>query len=138
MIDKQASGQIAAARADERCTVILCKGCCCGNARKHPDVSQKDQMARLRLIKEITVRTSDDCLGVCSYSNVVVVRPCPAARRRGARPTWLGFVLDDTAVDAIGAWASQGGPGTVPPPDLLALHEIQPPRRPHPAAERRA
>ncbi|WP_218155912.1 hypothetical protein [Nonomuraea wenchangensis] len=126
------------ARADERCTVILCKGCCCGSAGKHPDVSQKDQMARLRLIKEIKVRTSDDCLGVCSYSNVVVVRPRPTARRGGARPTWLGFVLDDLVVDAIGHWAAQGGPGAAPVPEILTLYEIQPPRRPHPAGRRRA
>ena len=94
-------------------------------------------MARLRSIAGVVVRTSNDCLGLCAQSNVVVIHPCPAARCRGGKPVWLGFVLDDTAIDAMGHWIIQGGPGLAPIPDILTLHEIQPPRRPHPTGEGR-
>ncbi len=75
--------------------------------------------------RRATVRVSD-CLGPCERSNVAVVVPSRAARRGGARPVWLGRVLDDDAIDAIAAWASAGGPGRAAPPPLLDLHRFRP------------
>ena len=123
--------------SDRCCVVIFCKGCCCGTAKKHPGVRQLDQIMRLRSFSRTLVRTSKDCLGTCAHSNVVVVHPSPVERRRGAKPVWLGFVTDDTVVDSIGEWVSKGGPGRIRIPDILALHEIRPPARPHPTGRTR-
>jgi hypothetical protein len=113
---------------DERCTVFLCRGCCCGHQRKHPHVEHAAHLHRLReqAGNQTAVRVSD-CLGPCERSNVVVLVPSRAARRAGARPVWLGWVLDTTAIDAIADWACAGGPGIAPPPPLLELHQFRPP-----------
>jgi hypothetical protein len=71
------------------------------------------------------VRASD-CLGPCECSNVAVVVPGRQARRAGARPVWLGWVLDDEATDAIAAWVRAGGPGQAALPALLELHRFRP------------
>jgi hypothetical protein len=115
---------------DERCTVFLCRGCCCGTDGKHPQV---DLAAQLRRVRDqaggrAQVRVSD-CLGPCARSNVAVVVPGRQARRAGARPVWLGWVLDDGAADAIAAWVRAGGPGRAELPALLELHWFHPPRR---------
>jgi hypothetical protein len=115
---------------DDRCTVFLCRGCCCGSHRKHPQVDHADQIGRLReqVGRQATVRVTD-CLGPCGRSNVAVVVPSRTARRAGDRPVWLGWVLDDTAIDAIAAWVRAGGPGRAAAPTLLTLHQFRPPRR---------
>lgn len=120
---------------DEGCTVLLCRGCCCGSRRKHPDLDHDAHLHRLR--QQITgsgrVRVSD-CLGPCERSNVAVVIPSRSARRDGARPVWLGWVLDDDAIDAIACWVRAGGPGRSEPPTALTLQEFAPPRRATPAS----
>jgi hypothetical protein len=115
---------------DEQCTVFLCRGCCCGTHRKHPHLDHTAQLWRLRehIGPRARVRVSD-CLGPCERSNIAVVVPSRAARQAGARPVWLGWILDDTAVDAIAAWASDGGPGRATAPALLQLHQFDPARR---------
>ncbi|WP_444544227.1 (2Fe-2S) ferredoxin domain-containing protein [Planosporangium mesophilum] len=124
-------------RAGAGCTVTVCRGCCCGTTAKHPDVDHAGQLARLRgaLVGVAQVRVSD-CLDVCEHSNVVVVSPSPAGRKAGARPVWLGFVLDDGAVDDIAAWVGSGGPGLADPPVTVDLYAFTPPRRAARAAER--
>ncbi|MFD0718578.1 (2Fe-2S) ferredoxin domain-containing protein [Streptomyces globosus] len=119
------------ARAERPCTLVLCRGCCCGDPRKNPGTDHAGQLARLREAAaasggRIAVRTSD-CLGPCSQANVLVVQPATEARRRGARAAWFGWALDDTATDEVIAWAEAGGPGVAPLPATLDLHRIEPP-----------
>lgn len=67
-----------------------------------------------------------------------MVQPTTEARRRGARATWFGWALDDTATDEVIAWAQSGGPGVTPVPATLDLHRIDPPEpEPRPEAKRR-
>jgi hypothetical protein len=67
--------------------------------------------------------------GADEHSNVAVVVPGRQARRAGARPVWLRWVLDDEATDAIAAWVRAGGPGRAALPALLELHWFRPARR---------
>lgn len=98
--------------------VVLCRGCCCGTADKHPDVDHDAQRVALQ---GAAARTGArlvvaDCLDACERSNVVVLRP----RGRGSpRPVWLGDVLDEAHTDAVVAWAQAGGPGLAPLPAVL-------------------
>ncbi|WP_329111252.1 hypothetical protein OG792_13615 [Micromonospora sp. NBC_01699] len=109
--------------------MTVCRGCCCGSVRKHPEVDHAGQVERLRaeVGAEHRVRVTDDCLDACERSNVVVVHPSPAGRAAGARPVWFGFVLDDPAVDEIAAWVRAGGPGVVPLPPVLELYSVPAP-----------
>ncbi|MEU9100143.1 (2Fe-2S) ferredoxin domain-containing protein [Streptomyces sp. NPDC048361] len=118
------------------CTLVVCRGCCCGDARKTPGTDHARQLDRLRTAAarsggRIAVRTTD-CLGPCGQANVIVVQPSGRARQRGARAAWVGWVLDDYATDDIVAWAEQGGPGVADPSPTLALQMI-----PAPAEARR-
>lgn len=113
------------------CLVTVCRDCCCGSARKHPRTDHDRQLTRLR--KELgaaghRVRTSL-CLDLCEQSNVMVVHPAPAARRKGARPVWFGLVLDDAVTDDIADWVRAGGPGVAEMPAPLELSVVDPPAR---------
>ncbi|MQS36311.1 (2Fe-2S) ferredoxin domain-containing protein [Streptomyces katsurahamanus] len=110
------------------CTLVVCRGCCCGDARKHPGTDHDGQLTRLREAAaasrgRIEVRTTD-CLGPCGQANVIVVQPSTEGRRRGARAAWIGWALDDDALDSIVAWALAGGPGLSEPPATLLLQTI--------------
>ncbi|MFH8799155.1 (2Fe-2S) ferredoxin domain-containing protein [Streptomyces sp. NPDC017936] len=114
------------------CTLVVCRGCCCGDARKHPGHDHARQPERLRAAAAASgggfqVRTTD-CLGPCGQANVVV-RPSAAGRRAGGRAAWVGFVLDDDCTEEILAWAAAGGPGVAAPPVTLELQFIRPPGR---------
>ena len=96
---------IGAAR-ERPCTVVVCRGCCCGNRSKHPGTDHAWQLDRLRAAGAehgFQVRTTD-CLGPCDQANVLVVQPSAAGRRAG------------------------GGPGLADPPTTLELQFIRPPR----------
>ncbi|MFD7445976.1 (2Fe-2S) ferredoxin domain-containing protein [Streptomyces sp. NPDC059909] len=113
------------------CTLVVCRGCCCGDARKHPGTDHDAQLRRLLEAAavsrgRIAVRTSD-CLGPCGQANVVVVQPSTEARRRGARAVWVGFALDDDATEDLLAWAESGGPGVAEPSATLELQMIPAP-----------
>jgi (2Fe-2S) ferredoxin len=110
------------------CTLTVCRDCCCGSATKHPSVDHDAQVARLRtaLAPGHRVRTSQ-CLDACAQSNVMVVHPAPAARRRGARPVWFGLVLDETVESDLVEWVRAGGPGVAAIPPVLELSVITPP-----------
>ncbi|MEV7671858.1 (2Fe-2S) ferredoxin domain-containing protein [Streptomyces sp. NPDC088752] len=114
------------------CSLVVCRGCCCGDARKNPGTDHEAQLARLREAAaasggRLAVRTSD-CLGPCAQANIVVVQPSTEGRRRGGRAAWVGFTLDDDCLDDILAWAEAGGPGIAPPPATLALQMVDPPK----------
>ncbi|MFI0986553.1 hypothetical protein [Streptomyces exfoliatus] len=114
------------------CSLVVCRGCCCGDARKNPGTDHAGQLARLREAAaasrgRLAVRTSD-CLGPCAQANIVVVQPSTEGRRRGGRAAWIAFTLDDDSLDDILAWTAAGGPGVVPPPATLALQMIDPPK----------
>lgn len=111
-------------KARKGCRITVCRGCCCGTERKHPDVDSDGQLGALRRITDVLVT---DCLDACGQSNVVVVQPSPAGRHAGGRPAWLGLVNDDTAVDEIAVWVAAGGPGLAPMPAMLELHAMAPP-----------
>ena len=117
---------------NERAGVVVCRGCCCGNARKDPRTDHSAQLRRLEVIagrrpSQVSVRTSD-CLGPCSQANVVVVRPSALGRRGGGRPVWLALIRDLAVLDLVESWLADGGPGLAPIPDLLSLHVIPAPK----------
>ncbi len=114
------------------CTLVVCRGCCCGDPVKYPDDDHAWQLERLRAGAEASggrfvVRTVD-CLGPCDQANVVVVQPSGEGRRRGARPTWIGFAMGDDCTEDLVDWAAAGGPGVAPPPVALELQFVRPPR----------
>ena len=101
-----------------RFTALVCRGCCCGTERKHPDVDHDAQLEALT----VAARTGGghcrvvDCVDECWASNVVVVR------RSGAHePTlWLGGVLAVEQTTAVANWLADGAHGA-PPPDIAPL-----------------
>ncbi|MER6347001.1 (2Fe-2S) ferredoxin domain-containing protein [Streptomyces sp. NPDC001595] len=114
------------------CTLVVCRGCCCGNARKHPGTDHAWQLARLRAAAaesggRFAVRTTD-CLGPCDQANVVVVQPSSTGRRAGGRAVWVGFATDDDSTEELLRWAADGGPGVAEPPAALELQFIPAPR----------
>ena len=100
--------------------VTICRGCCCGTKRKHPDTDHDAQLDQLRdVVGADRVRVVTECLGACEQSNVMVIVPSPLGRIFGGRPTWIGQVLDQTTLTEVVEWISHGGPGTTIPPDGL-------------------
>jgi hypothetical protein len=113
----------------DTCTLTVCRDCCCGSRDKHPGVDHDGQLTALADLAAGAHRVRvSECLSVCERSNVVVVQPSPVARRRGARPVYLGEILDDESVAAIGAWLAAGGPGVAPMPARLHGHLFPAPR----------
>jgi (2Fe-2S) ferredoxin len=104
--------------------LTVCRGCCCGTDKKHPDVDHEGQLTRLRAAVGADRVLVADCLDSCDFSNVVVVRPDRAAQRAGARPAWFGGVLSDEVVDDILDWVAAGGPGRAAMPEALAGNVI--------------
>jgi len=112
------------------CTLVVCRGCCCGHPGKHPGTDHARQLDRLRAAAAehgFRVRTTD-CLGPCDQANVIVVQPSGEGRRAGGRPTWVGFAMDDACTEEIAGWAAAGGPGVAEPPMSLELQFIRPRR----------
>ncbi len=112
------------------CTLVVCRGCCCGNARKHPGPDHAGQVTRLRAAAAehgFRVRTTD-CLGPCDQANVIVVTPSPAGRRAGGQAAWIGFATDEDSTEDVVRWTAAGGPGLAEPPLTLELQFISPPR----------
>jgi hypothetical protein len=127
---------------DRICTLIVCRGCCCGNPRKHPGADHAWQLDRLRAAAagsggRLAVRTTD-CLGPCDQGNIIVVHPCAEGRRKGGHATWIGFAMDDACTDDILRWAAAGGPGVTEPPPTLELQVIRPPGPTQARGRRRA
>lgn len=104
--------------------VTVCRGCCCGTAEKHPGIDHERQLRALREGVGTGNISVANCLDSCDYSNVVVVRPAPPARARGARPVWFGGVLTEEATQDILRWIAAGGPGRADMPDGLVARLI--------------
>ncbi|MFF2145083.1 (2Fe-2S) ferredoxin domain-containing protein [Kitasatospora sp. NPDC058190] len=134
MADAGRPGPLTLRPGGRPCTVVVCRGCCCGSARKHTGTDHDGQLARLRAAAErsggtLVVRTTD-CLDACLQSNVIVVQPSTHGRTRGGRPVWLGWALDDDSIALILDYALAGGPGLAELPVALDLQRITPPRTP--------
>ncbi|MYT73599.1 MULTISPECIES: (2Fe-2S) ferredoxin domain-containing protein [unclassified Streptomyces] len=113
-----------------RCTVTVCRGCCCGTPAKVPHLDHAAQLADLRsALAGVAMIRRTDCLDACERANVIVVQPSPEGRRAGGRPVWLGQVNDPGAAADITAWVEAGGPGLADPPGVLDLYAFQPSRR---------
>lgn len=127
------TGRVVFGAAGARpCTLVVCRGCCCGSASKYPDVDHQWQLDRLTAAAaesggRLAVRTTD-CLGPCDQANVLVVQPSGEGRRRGGRATWVGWSGDDGCTDDVLTWVAAGGPGLAEPPATLTLQFIRPPR----------
>ncbi len=118
-----------------RCTVTVCRGCCCGTA-KIPGLDHPAQLDQLRssLAQLAQVRITG-CLDACEHANVIVIQPSAAGRAAGGRPVWLGLVNDRDAANDIAAWVEAGGPGLADPPGVLDLYAFTPSRRIRQAVE---
>ncbi|MBA4864098.1 (2Fe-2S) ferredoxin domain-containing protein [Streptomyces sp. PSKA54] len=116
-------------QAAPRCTVTVCRGCCCGTA-KVPGVDHAAQLAYLKaeLGSVVQVRVVN-CLDACEQANVIVVQPSPEGRAAGGRPVWLGLVNDPDVTADIAEWVRSGGPGLADPPEILDLYTFGPSRR---------
>ncbi|GAA4737456.1 hypothetical protein GCM10023350_21830 [Nocardioides endophyticus] len=100
--------------------VRLCRGCCCGTVRKHPDIDHDAIAALLESsIGEQSTLARVDCLWACDLSNVVVVNPSPAGREAGARPAWVPHVNTPARARLVARWVLDGGPGIATPPQEL-------------------
>ncbi|MCX5366915.1 (2Fe-2S) ferredoxin domain-containing protein [Streptomyces sp. NBC_00124] len=118
-----------AAEAAPRCTVTVCRGCCCGTV-KVPGVDHAAQLAQLKVeVGSVAQVRAVNCLDACEQANVIVVQPSPEGRAGGGRPVWLGLVNDPDATAGIAAWVRSGGPGLAEPPAILELYEFGPSRR---------
>ena len=113
-----------------RPTVTVCRGCCCGTSKKHPDTDHEAQLSVLRgLMREIADLRITDCLGPCERSNVLVVSPSQDGHRRGGRSTWLGYVFNEDASSTIAEWVRGGGPGLADLPRSLRRYRFERPRK---------
>jgi (2Fe-2S) ferredoxin len=127
---RQASARPAPAADTPGCLVTVCRGCCCGTPGKHPGVDHSAHLARLRTAVADGGRLRQSgCLDLCELSNVVVVGPSAAGRRKGGRTLWFVEILDDRLVSDITDWIGAGGPGVLAPPARLAEHLYAPSRR---------
>ena len=105
-------------------TVTVCRDCCCGTTRKHPDVDHDAQLGQIREgVAQLGAGSGrlvvSQCLLACERSNVMVVTPDPGARNGGARPVWLFGVLSDQQTQAVVEWVRAGGPGNAALPGVL-------------------
>jgi len=108
--------------------VSVCRDCCCGTRRKHPDVDHDALLRRLDSGTQGHARVAvSTCLLACELSNVVVVAPGRLGREAGGRPTWFKQVLDDSAIDAIADWVRRGGPGLAALSEHLRPLQTSPP-----------
>lgn len=104
--------------------VVVCRGCCCGTQCKHPQTDHEEQLDLIRQAAQdrpIRVVVAD-CLDRCAESNVVVLRPSRPARKTGARPVWLGRVLEPSHTRALCEWLRRGGPTVEALPSPLQKH----------------
>ncbi|MFC8494020.1 (2Fe-2S) ferredoxin domain-containing protein [Streptomyces sp. NPDC057235] len=119
-----------AAGAAARCTVTICRGCCCGTVAEVPRLDHEAQLTDLRTtLSGIATIRRTDCLDACERAHVIVIQPSAEGRKAGGRPVWLGQVNDPGAAADITAWIRDGGPGVAEPPGVLDLYAFQPSRR---------
>jgi predicted metal-binding protein len=78
-------------------SVLLCRDCCCGTDRKHPDF---DHAAQRRELEDVVTSAGGKlhivkCIDACSYSNVAVIR------RPNGEKIWLGGLAQVEAHDEL-------------------------------------
>jgi hypothetical protein len=115
----------------DRPSVIVCRGCCCGRRGNGSDPASESFLRHLRsALYELGIRVSvsQGCLGPCDRHDVVVVRPAPGARSRGASAIWLGWCSGESLIDDLVGFLAAGGPGRADVPDGLDLHSFSAPR----------
>ncbi len=88
----------------QRFSVLLCRDCCCGTDRKHPDF---DHAAQRRELEEVIVNAGGKlhivkCIDACSYSNVAVIR------RPNGEKLWLGGLAQVEAQDELCRFLAAG------------------------------
>ena len=108
-------------------TVLLCRGCCCGTATKHPDV---DHLAQEQQLAEAAARAGarlaiGGCLDECARSNVIVLR---RRERDYVDSIWLGGVLDERRTSELCAYLCDGWREGAPLPAALAALVFHPER----------
>ena len=86
--------------------VEICRGCCCGTVRKHPDVDHDAHFREIeRAVRQrgraLVRRTG--CLGACDLSNLVVVRP-KGRSHDSPDAMWFGRILTDNDVRSLSRW----------------------------------
>lgn len=94
---------------------------CAGETLGDRDPRDDGQLGRLR---DLAARGSAtlhevECLDQCNQGDVVVVRPCPLARRTGGRPVWFSGIAGDEQTAALEEWLLDGGPGRGDVPDEI-------------------
>lgn len=95
---------------------------CAGETLGEADPREGGQLGRLRDIAARGAATLHEveCLDECNQGDVVVVRPCAAARRQGGRPVWFSGIAGDADTEALEEWLRRGGPGRHDVPEELA------------------
>jgi predicted metal-binding protein len=104
--------------ASGRLEMWICRGCCCGTERKHPDVDHVAQVDALAAAVDTRggmarLRTTD-CLDACDRSNVVVLR-------QHGQTVWLGEILEDRDTATLCRWLRSGEPLAALPRALSSL-----------------
>jgi hypothetical protein len=115
-------------QAVRRCrVVVVCRGCCCGTATKHPGADHQAQIAQLAAMPAgHAAQTVSACLGRCEDGNNIVVIPSPVGRRNGGTTVGFGRMLTLALTEAVTAWVAAGGPGVAPMPHILVPHGLNP------------
>jgi predicted metal-binding protein len=108
--------------------VMLCRGCCCGTAQKHPRTDHEAQQLTLEqavAAQPLVDLRVVDCLDECDRSNVALVRRPRAPK--ADRDTWLGGLLTPAATSTLADWLREGAPPELP--RLLSSLRFKPARR---------
>ena len=107
-------------------TILVCRGCCCGTAQKHPDVDHDAQLGALESAASQAPGArvlAVGCVEECSRSNVMVVRFRDSSK---TTTMWLGEMLTHAKTKALADWIAAGGPQTGPLPSSLAFAAFAP------------
>ncbi|MEM8925894.1 MAG: (2Fe-2S) ferredoxin domain-containing protein [Actinomycetota bacterium] len=96
--------RLASERGQPR--VLVCRGCCCGSERKHPDIDHDEQVVAISSVAHARVV---DCVDECKQSNVVIVRPRPG------ESIWFGRLNSDALTEELCEWLGEGAPMPLPP-----------------------
>lgn len=106
--------------------VHVCRDCCCGTWRKHPEVDHSAQLETLtRTVDSLPggqIKTTK-CVGECRHSNVLIIRRFLHGR---TLTTWLGNILRERQTLALCQWLTQGAYQDLPLPSSLKRYAFTP------------
>ena len=86
--------------------VLLCHGCCCGSPWKNPEIDHVEQVMAISAVARTRVV---DCVGECSQSIVVIVRPGDGSS------IWFGGIDTPALTSVLSEWLDAGAPRPMPP-----------------------